>query len=192
MSQPPERTLSDGGLSTALLTLDDLGDGWVEPLTEPPLNSSSHFACMPLYFDDAIREGVAAEFSAADPDVEYQPPNVSQLIVRYPDGEAAMEQAADALDICLERSSVGLLGEPSTRSIEGLGQENLIVESTGEIEGMIADSSGQEEFVSQELNWRGAYLRRGDLIALLMFLEVEEDEFERLLRVADARLQRLD
>ena len=102
-----------------------------------------------------------------------------------------MAAAPGALDFCLNGSSLGSLGKPSTHSIEGLGDENLIAELSGEVEGKVNDGMG-ERTVLQELSWRAAYIRRGELIMLLMFVEVPEEEFERLVRLADERLQELD
>jgi hypothetical protein len=198
---PPQGMLDEGGLSPALLTRDDLGDGWSEPAVDPPHGSAIHFVCMPLYFEGSFDTGVSIEFSATSGDL--QQPDISQRIARYPEsGEAAMDAASRALDFCYGASSLSSLGELFRYSLDGVGDENLIAQLTGELEGAfsleetevdaVVESATSGESRIQELSWRGAYIRRGDLITLLMAIEVEESEFERLLRIADERLQELD
>lgn len=188
---PPTGILDEGGLSPGLLTLGDLGNGWVEAGVEPPNGSASHFVCMPLYFEGAFDQGVSVEFSGPTEDLEGQGTDVSQRVVRYADAEAAMRAAPDALAFCLARSSLASFGEPNLSSPAGVGDENLLAELVGDLDATVSDSAG-DRVISEEIEWRAAYIRRGNLVTLLFFVQVEEDEFERLIRLADERLQELD
>jgi hypothetical protein len=188
---PPEGMLGEGGLTPGLLTLEDLGSGWTEPTIDPPHGSASHFVCMPLYFDGAFDTGVSIEFSGPVENPDFQAPDLSQRLVRYPDADAAMNLSSAALGFCLDRSALGSFGEPDVSSLEGVGDENLLTELTGELEGMIADASG-EQTISEEVDWRAIFIRRDDLITLLMAIGVTAADFERLARIADERLQELD
>jgi hypothetical protein len=146
---------------------------------------------MPLYFEGAFDQGVSVEFSLPSEVVQGQSTDISQRIVRYSDPEAAMRAAPEALDFCLDGSSLASQGEPNLSSRDGVGDESLIAELIGAVEGTISSSSGERQ-VTEKIEWRAAYIRRGDLVTLLFFVQVAEDEFERVIRLADERLQELD
>lgn len=189
-----EGILDEGGLTPALLTLDDLGEDWIEPSVDPPHGSATHFFCMPTSVETEVEAGVSAGFDQLvhDPDVP-QPPNIGQSILRYAEGaDAAMDLAPVALNSCLSFSSLGLRAEQEQISLPEIGDDSygVILESTMTF--TVQEGSQPEREVDQDITSYAAFVQRGDVIALLMANEIEREEFERLLGLVDERLKELD